>query len=267
MKKRNLLFIIFLSSSIISNCQSTPTKLIYDFSCMEDDIFSSFINIGADIENEILSTYGENISVSEEMVYGDSALIAFKNEYSFILEGNQNIRIQSIFQKLILKTKSPKGYKYTLYLIESEDINAFTIGAKIYITTKMLSFCASDDEIACIIGHEIAHNELGHIRDGISRVKTARNFGLVGDVTSSFASLATTSFNQKNEVHSDFIGIDIAIAADYDGCAISRLWNRMKSIENPSGGIEVFFNTHPYSSKREACAKQHIEVNYSKSCE
>ncbi len=266
MKKVLLVFFIFILVCFSSTSQTIPDNITYDFSCMEDDIFSAFINLSSDLEKEVLGTIGDDVSVSEEMKYGDSTFSEIQKEYTILSAGIQNTRIQAVLKKLVVKIKAPAGYKYTLYLLESEEINAFTIGAKIYITTSMVKFCLSDDEIACIIGHEIAHNELGHIKEEISRIKTARNYGLVGDVSSSFASLATKSFNQKNEVHSDFIGIDIAIAAGYDGCASSGLWNRMKAIENSSMGIEVFINTHPYSFKREVCALQHIEVNYSKKC-
>ncbi len=256
-----------LISSFSLKSQSVHNKVEYDFSCMDTDLFSGFINLGSDIEKNLLTSIGDTVSIKEEMVYGDSAFIDIKKQYIFITEGAQFNRIQGILKKLIAKIESPKGYNYSLYLIDSKEINAFTVGAKIYITTAMVSFCISDDEIACIIGHEIAHNELGHIRDNISRVKTARNFGVIGEVSSSFASLITTSFNQKNETHSDFVGIDMAVAAGYNGCASSQLWKRMKTLDNSTGGIDTFFNSHPYSATREVCTKNHLEINYSKNCD
>lgn len=267
MKEILLLISMLTLGYFSSNSQSIQNKITYDFSCMESDIFSAFINLSADVEKDLLGTVGDSVSISEEMSYGDSALIDIKKEYTLITEGTQYNRVQGILKKLTVKIKSPKGYNYSIYLIDGKEINAFTVGAKIYITTAMVAFCISDDEIACIIGHEIAHNELGHIRDNISRIKTARNYGVIGDISSSFASLITTSFNQKNETHSDFIGIDLAIAAGYNGCASSQLWKRMKALENSNGGFDTFFNSHPYSATREVCAKNHLEINYSTNCD
>jgi predicted Zn-dependent protease len=267
MKEAILIYFILILGCFGAASQTNTDNITYDFSCMEDDIFSAIINLSSDLEKEILGSIGEDVPISEEMKYGDSAFAEIKKEYTIISEGSQNSRIQAILKKLILKINSPKGFKYILYLIESEEINAFTIGGRIYITTAMVAFCVSDHEIACIIGHEIAHNELGHIRDGISRVKTARSYGVVGDVSASFASLATSSFNQKNEVHSDFIGIDLATAAGYDGCASSRLWSRMKSQETSSNILDSFFSSHPFSSKRETCANSHIVLNYKIKCD
>jgi predicted Zn-dependent protease len=267
MRKAFLIIFLFFLNSFSSSSQSIRDNISYDFSCMEDDIFSAFVNLSSDLENEMINSIGDDVSISEEIKYGDSSFIEINKEYTIISEGIEYTKIQEILQRISAKINSPKGFKYIAYLIESKEINAFTIGGNIYITTAMVTFCMSNDEIACIIGHEIAHNELGHIRNGISRVKTARRFGVFGDLNASFLSLVTVSFNQKNEIHSDFIGMDLAIAAGYDGCASSRLWSRMKSKEDSSGGIDTLFSTHPYSAKREACSRQHLEVNYSKNCE
>lgn len=268
---KNYYIILFILTSFTS-CSQTPKVVIpeiilYDFSCMEDDEISSFINLGSDLEKDLLGTFGDAVSIEEEIECGDSALVQMQREGNVSQIGSSYQRIKIILNKVSIKIKEPSGFSYSIYLLESKELNAFTIGGKIFFTTAMINFCESDDEIACIIGHEIAHNELGHINEGISRLKTAGRFGEFGQMSSAVASLVTTSFNQKNEAHCDFIGIDLAYAAGYNGCASTSLWNRMKALETSSNGLESFFSSHPFSSKRETCANSHIVSNYKVECE
>ncbi len=51
---------------------------------------------------------------------------------------------------------------YGFALRRSERINAFADGAKVEVTTGLLRFIKSPDELALIVGHELAHNVLGH---------------------------------------------------------------------------------------------------------
>ena len=261
-----LLLLLSFSSCSQTTKVKIPEKIVYDFSCMETDEFSSFISFGSDLEKDLLSVLGVPVSVKEEMEVGDSTIAQLRTEENLIESGSDYTRVKGLLAKLTSHIKKPKGFTYQIFLLNSAEINAFTVGGKIFFTTAMIDFCKSDDEIACIIGHEIAHNELGHINEGISRLKTAGRFGEIGQISSAVASLATTSFNQKNEAHSDFIGIDLAYAAGYNGCASAELWIRMKTQEGDHTGIDTFFSSHPFSEKREACVKHHIDSNYAVNC-
>lgn len=53
--------------------------------------------------------------------------------------------------------------RYPVEIIADDRLNAFASGDKIIITTGMLRFIKSDDELALVLGHEIAHNGLNHI--------------------------------------------------------------------------------------------------------
>ena len=156
----------------------------------------------------------------------------------------------------------PKGFDYSIYLIESDELNAFTAGAKIFVTTKMYGFCKSNDELACVIGHEINHNELGHIKEHLQKVKILSESG------AALNQMLTIPFGQKKETHCDLTGIDLAIAAGYNGCVNIILWNRMKK-ESGEGDYNAFdnlFRSHPYSEKRSNCSQSHISQNYGFEC-
>ena len=238
----------------------------YDFSCMETDEGSSFINWGADFEKELLSTYGVIVSLEEEIQFGNESLELLKSEYKIEETGSNIIYLTSILNKLELNIKKPRGFSYKIYMIKSEDLNAFTCGGKIFFTNKMLDFCKNNDEVAAILGHEIAHNELGHINENICRIKTAETYGDVGMLTAAIVQALTTPFNQKNETHCDFYGIDLMIASNYKPCATISLWKRMSELDTAYDAYSNFLSTHPYSWKRSICCRNHINTNYSFNC-
>ena len=170
--------------------------------------------------------------------------------------------------KVVSEISNPKGFNYKIYVLDTTELNAFTIGGRIFYTTEMLKFCKSDDEIAAVIGHEIGHNELGNINDQLKRIKSAQEvFGQeTGQLIAGAGKIMTISFNQKNEAHCDMFGVDLSISAGYRGCDAALLWNRMHKKYESESSMPRFLMSHPYSSDREDCLKYHIKENYSTEC-
>ncbi len=260
MKIDFFLGLFFISS--ISYCQT----ITYDFSCMETDEGSTLINIGSDFEKEFISTYGETITLEEEIIAGNKLLEVLGEEFKIISSGSNVNYLSGILKKMVLNIPDPKGYPYKIFILESKELNAFTCGGNIFFTSSFLTFCRNNDEVASIIGHEIAHNELGHINYNLSKIKTAETFGDFSVLASVIIETLTTPFNQKNETHCDFYGIDLMIASNYKPCAASTLWKRMLKLDSEYNTFTNFLSTHPYSGKRVNCCKSHILNNYSLNC-
>lgn len=261
MRLTTILILFFLFSQ-----SSYSQKIVYDFSCMETDDASKAINSAAELELSLLKTFGSSVSLSEEIQLGEKLLKEIKLKNKLIESGSVYHQVKQILIKLQNNIINPRGFNYSIYVIDSEDLNGFTCGGKIFITTKMVQFCTNESEIAAVLSHEIAHNELSHIADNISREKTASIFGEIGDFTAFFGSLLTTPFNQRNEVHSDLVGIDIMYKSGYDICAVSALWERMEANETKGDIIDKISSTHPNSTTRRSCSINHISNNYSKIC-
>lgn len=241
-------------------------EITYDFSCLEDDEdlgTTKVIDILSGIDSDVTEALGGEVTIQEEEELGDDLLRDCRNEYSFIENGNKIKNLRGLLKRLVDQIKAPKGYHYSIYLIESDELNAFTAGAKIFVTTRMYDFCRSNDELACVIGHEINHNELGHIKEHIQKSK------ILGDEGAALASFATIPFGQKKETHCDLTGIDLVIAAGYNGCVNIELWKRMKqeSQEGEYNAFENLFRSHPYSDKRANCSHNHIRNNYGFDCD
>lgn len=239
-------------------------KIVYDFSCME----SSTTNWLSDMEKNLIESYGSEVSLMEEKELGERLLAECKKEYKLIESGTELYNLKKILKSLKSQIKNPKGFDYQIYYIDNTMINAFTAGGKIFFSSGMYKFCKDKNEIASIIGHEISHNELGHIKQNISKAKMYDYyFGKkYGGFTLFISNLLTMSFNQKHETHCDMVGIDLAQSAGYKTCQTVSLWKRMQEKDGPESDLN-FLSTHPYSGRRAECARLHLQRNYNINCE
>ena len=259
----NKLIFTFILSFLSFSLLSQKKKIVYDFTCME----SSATNWLSDMEKNLIESYGSEVSLMEEKELGQTLLTECKMEFKFIESGSELHNLKKILKSLKAQIKNPKGFDYEIYYIDDKTINAFTAGGKIFFTSGMYKFCLDKNEIASIIGHEISHNELGHIKQNISKAKTydyylGKEFG---EWTLLISNLLTMSFNQKNETHCDLVGIDLAQGAGYQSCNAVSLWKRMQIKDGPESDLN-FLSTHPYSGRRAECARLHLQKNYSINC-
>jgi predicted Zn-dependent protease len=118
----------------------------------------------------------------------------------------------------------------------------------------------SDDELAAIIGHEIAHALREHGRERASQ-QAAQNAVLgiggallgIGDIGTGLAQIvADVTYGLPNsrefEREADRMGVELAARAGYDPRAAVTLWQKMAQVGG--GGPPQFLSTHPSSSSR-----------------
>lgn len=260
-------FVIFFLISL-APLFAQKSDVTYSFDCLNEDLSGSMISLFGGIESEMLSTFGTSVSIEEEIQVGDQVFEEIKKKYKLSQDQVQMDKLNRIMNKIVSQISNPRGFNYKIYVLDTTELNAFTIGGKIFYTTEMLKFCQSDDEIAAVIGHEIGHNELGNINDQLKRIKSAQGvFGEeTGQLIAGAGKIMTISFNQKNEAHCDMFGVDLSISAGYRGCEAAGLWNRMHQKFEGQDSMPRLFMSHPYSSDREACLKYHISENYSTEC-
>lgn len=145
---------------------------------------------------------------------------------------------------------------------DPEIVNAFCMaGGKMAIYSGlMLKLDATDDEIAQVMGHEIAHALSAHTAEKMSVAMATQlavaGFAITRDEpgvalagASLAAALAIQLPNSRTaESESDVIGIELAARAGYDPRAAVTLWQKMS--KESSGGDFDFFSTHPAPGKR-----------------
>jgi Zn-dependent protease with chaperone function len=152
-------------------------------------------------------------------------------------------------------------WKWEVNLIRSEQINAFCMpGGKIAFYTGILDqLKLTDDEIAMVMGHEMAHALREHARSRLAKSQ-ATSIGLslgaqllgLGDLGNAAANLGTQlltlKFSRSDETDADLVGLELAARAGYNPQAAVSLWRKMGEATG-NGGI-AFLSTHPSGPDR-----------------
>jgi Zn-dependent protease with chaperone function len=153
-------------------------------------------------------------------------------------------------------------WKWQVNLIGSKQINAFCLpGGKIAFYTGILDqLKLSDDEVAMVMGHEMAHALREHARARLAKSAgtgaalsiTAQLLGLgeVGNMAARAGTqLLTLKFSRGDETEADLVGLELAARAGYDPRASVSLWNKMAAASKNQGGLS-FLSTHPSGTDR-----------------
>jgi predicted Zn-dependent protease len=191
-------------------------------------------------------------------------------------EGHPQLqRLLTIAQKLIPHTASwnprSRDWKWQVNLIGSKQINAWCMpGGKIAFYTGILDqLKLNDDEVAMIMGHEMAHALREHARErlaksqatsiGLSIASQLLGLGSLGDVAANLGTqLLTLKYSRDDETESDLVGLEIAARGGYRPEASVSLWQKMQAAN--SNGSPSFLSTHPSGTNR----IQELEANLPK---
>ncbi|HWW68481.1 MAG TPA: M48 family metallopeptidase [Duganella sp.] len=182
----------------------------------------------------------------------------------------QLIRLRAIAKRLIPFTTrwNPDAaqWKWEVNLLNSDTVNAFCMpGGRIAFYNGILTkLNLTDDEVAAVMGHEIAHALREHAREQagkntVTQVGTrilgalgSAYFGVdprLGDTAAGmFSQGVALKFSRDDETEADLVGIDLAARAGFDPRAGVALWQKMSAI-NKSQPIS-FLSTHPAGKDR-----------------
>ena len=154
-----------------------------------------------------------------------------------VVQGTEGVRELDLY--------SMPACAYPVVLVESALVNAFADGTKIIVTTGMLDFCANETELALVIGHEIAHNALGHADDvRLRRVLDALYAAQTGYRAQLEATATQFTFSKDFETSADYVGLYIAARAGHDIRRVAAFWTRLAR-QHPAMNTPAFAITHP----------------------
>ena len=153
------------------------------------------------------------------------------------------------------------NWRWEVNLIGSKQINAFCMpGGKIAFYTGILDqLKLTDDEVAMVMGHEVAHALREHARERMGK-STATNIGAslltqmlglgqIGQTVTNYgAQLLTLQFSRDNESEADLVGMELAARAGYDPRAGVTLWQKMSAANK--GAPPQWLSTHPSGTTR-----------------
>lgn len=208
-----------------------------------------------------------DVSPQELQALGD-------RQFNTFMVNRRNIggREQRLLRRITSKLKRfqiRKDIDYRTYLVEHSKrpdlVNAWvTATGDIFVTKGMLAFAQSEDELAYVIAHEIAHIENMHpdrriaMRKGIKT--TFGPSGLVDKLTGATEKL-TVSLNQYNEIVADRAALYLMYEAGYDPEAALRFLSRLDDYMEENTSMLVFeslMKSHPYNHVRFNCLSRYL---------
>lgn len=160
-----------------------------------------------------------------------------------------------------LRVRNMKRCSYDAFLEDSDQINAYADGERIFISTPMLGFVKSDEELALIIAHEMAHNTLGHVAARQENILAGRYSGLLVDLLFGAAGINTDGeferagmeaglllYSQEYEREADYVAAYYLARAGFSiDSDLTDFWHRLANVSPDS--LDRRF-THPTMYQR-----------------
>jgi hypothetical protein len=158
----------------------------------------------------------------------------------------------------VLTVQPEIGCDYEVLLAPMDDVNAAADGEDVLVTTGMARYAARDEELALVLGHEMAHNAMRHKERLAASTRLARVGGLLGSILIGAAtgvsvdlySLAARGNKQTRltlEREADYVGMYFAARAGYDVSKALSFWRRLGA-DYPTSTYTRF--SHPGSPER-----------------
>ncbi len=193
--------------------------------------------------------------------------------------------------ELLIK-RGDKKFTVTLYpqhlpaeyaiLVDTHDnrINAFAAPGRVILTSRLVSFCMNDDELALVEGHELAHQTFGHLTRSAGQRRLGGMAGKVWSLTGLFATqtigklsnlgsafwlketgppsvrdAVVSAFSREDEREADLYGMWFAYQAGYDIERGLAVWERLGAVKHDPFETTEFLDHHPPPLERLARLK------------
>ncbi|WBX90122.1 M48 family metallopeptidase [Achromobacter mucicolens] len=181
-------------------------------------------------------------------------------------DAKQVARVRAISQRLIAQAgvfrPDATSWKWEVHVLSSDEVNAWCMpGGKIAVYTGLISkINPTDDELAAVLGHEIAHALREHARERVSQqMATSLGLQVLSIATGSSAAsdlggeltnvMFTLPNSRTHETEADRMGVELAARAGYDPRAAVTLWQKMGAASQGSAPPEIL-STHPSAASR-----------------
>jgi predicted Zn-dependent protease len=194
-----------------------------------------------------------------------------KHQYKISHDKELNAQLQRVgarLQKSISIWDMPDA-DWEFVVFDVPQINAFAMaGGKVGVFTGLFKIVKNDDQLASVLGHEIAHVTAKHVHEKLSQELAMNTVGTVGMLGAGLggASLLTTealgsayglttavgglAFDRKKEKEADHIGLIYMARAGYDPHEAVKVLEQLDAETANEPAESAFFSTHPSNPER-----------------
>ena len=252
MKYRAHLSAVLAAALLAAGCASTTTGSVAS---------------GGSARSQLLLVSPEQV-MQQSLQYYDQQNTKARAQGKLVTSGAEWNRVNTVMQRLVphVATFRPDAarWPWQLVLIDEDTVNAHVMaGGKITFYTGIIrKLRLTDDEIAAIMGHEMAHALREHTREKISQSAAGDMAIAIGGALLGLGQGATQlaglgkqlamdmPFSRHMESEADLYGLELAARAGYDPRAAITLWQKMAQVGGARG--PGFLSTHPAPGDRMA---------------
>lgn len=245
-------------------------------SCLSLDSISDVIEMADTGEKVVksvqaISRAASDITPEEEYSIGRISAATIIEKYDGLYSDEKKEKyLNNICGALVINSEKPYLYKgYSVGLLNSNDINAIsTPGGHIFITKGMYDLATSEDELAAILAHEIAHIQLNHASNTIKTSRTTQavfttvqavdsivrdssereEMAWVNEISTEYVEkLITDGFSSELEYEADSYALTLLLDAGYDANAMIEVLNALNKNNKDKFTFDL---THPKPSSR-----------------
>ena len=263
-------------------------KKIFTFALALMLILSGCSSVPVTGRKQLLLVTDQEVLSSSLTQYNDYMTTATKSTNK-----TQTAMVTRVGQKIAAATESYlrqngmsselSNFSWEFSLVKDSQVNAFCMpGGKIVVYEGLMSIVSSDDELAVVVGHEVAHAVAKHSNERMSQQVMAQ-YGaqiLSATVANKSAMVQTLAsgvfglgaqygvmlpFSRKHEIEADYMGTIFMAMAGYNPEVAVTFWQKMSS--SSSAKVPQFMSTHPSDAKRIAELQKNlptIKQNYYK---
>ena len=248
--KQALFAVMMAAAALIGGCQTAETT---QGGAVGVDRDQRFALSAAEVDKAAAQAYAKTMQEAQK-------------KGALNRDPGQVARVRAIANRLIPTTaafrKDAPTWKWEVNVLSSAEVNAWCMpGGKMAVYTGLIEkLNISDEELAAVMGHEIAHALREHGRERASQQmaqQTIVGIGAailgIGDVGATLANVVADvtvglPYSRNFEREADRIGVELAARAGYDPRAAVSLWQKMAQVGG--GGGPSFLSTHPAPADR-----------------
>ena len=219
------------------------------------------------------------LSEGEEVKFGHYVDACIQKDFA-VLPAEKHPKIYQAVEEIgrsLAHVSDRSDLNYTFKILNTDLVNAFAgPGGYVYITTGLLEFAKSRDEVAGVMAHELGHVSARHVVKQYRNATYAQTlktpiilgskiigYGIVGNLSQFSALFFLQGYSRECERQADYLGVKYMLAANYnpEGMVsfLKRIWDE-KEKEKKEGIVKVFFRSHPKTLERIQDIEKYIEA-------
>lgn len=260
---KKYLFMLLTAAWLLSGCSSVPITGRQQLNLVSD----------ADILSSSLTEYKNYM--------GKATISGNKTESATVTRVGRRIATATeTYLKNNGMAAEVKNFAWEFNLVDNNELNAFCMpGGKIVVYTGLMKIIGSDDELAVVLGHEVAHAVAKHSNERMSQQvlaqygsnilgaalanKSAAVQSVAGEVFGLGAQYGVMlPFSRKQESEADYMGLVLMTMAGYNPDVALTFWKKMAA--SGSGTVPEIMSSHPSDARRIANIEKSLPTIKSK---